>query len=145
VQTRVIGLHPARTPSVEQIMMLASYHHGPHAVDQFVDWWPHSGEAHDLTTAEGRLRESIELLVAAQQLPDTEAIRKSVLKRTAIALNLRSKAFRTRTPRAIFGENIARMLDETVWTTADSHDSTSKTEAGMTPPAPEAGSQLRFV
>lgn len=112
---RVIGINPDYPPSAEAQVMLAAYHHGPHALDQLLDWWPHQGEAHDLTTAAGRVREAIEIFVAAQQLPADDSTQMTLAKNANLTFGKRQKLFRIRSPREVFSENVSKMLSEVVW------------------------------
>lgn len=87
----LIGMPAYGPPTQETLMMMSAYHHGPHAVEAWLDYLQHAGEVHDLTTVEGRTRESIELLIAIHQLPPDESVNCSYLGPLAAAFGYREK------------------------------------------------------
>lgn len=64
----VAGMPVTGLPSDECLALLIAYHHGPCAVEVWLDYFAHRDETHDLATPQGRQRESIALFIAAQQL-----------------------------------------------------------------------------
>lgn len=111
----VIRMPVGQPPSREALMMLSAYHHGPVAVDAWLDFLLYAGEEHDLATPEGRRREAIELLLAAHQLPSNAATKRSLVRGFG-RLAARAKLLRpARTPRAIVAAYAARVVHAAKW------------------------------
>ena len=110
IHQRVIGLVPLVCRSIEQLMMLSTYYHGPHVVGPWLDYLDHQGELHDLQTKEGRTRESIELFIAAQQLDDDAETSQNAFKRARFLLETREEMFRSVSAATVLGERTAKML-----------------------------------
>ena len=66
---QVIGMHPQRTPTPVQLMQASVYHHGPHVIEPWLQYLRDSHGSRDLTSAAGRMAESLDLLVSAHALP----------------------------------------------------------------------------
>ena len=92
-----------------------------------MDYLQHQGEGHDLSTPEGRRRESIELFVMAQQLPDDEETRWSLTKYSSFVVENRPKMFLWVSPRAALREITARLRGELPKTMADCGPNSSAT------------------
>ena len=110
IHQRVIGLSPDTCPSIEQLMLLSAFYHGPHAVDAWLDFLDHQAEAHDLTTDKGRRREAIELFIAAQQLVTDEETAFSLFKRARFLLEIRQEMFPTVSVAGVLAESVSEML-----------------------------------
>lgn len=113
---QVIGVRADGTPpTTEQLMLAAAYHHGLHALEAWIDFLQHAGEQHDLTTREGRTRESIELSIAAHTLPtDTDTICRLAMK-APFVLETHRKYVRSRPVAEVFFERANKILDEIPW------------------------------
>jgi len=123
IRLQVIGLHPGRSPTTEQLMMLSCYTHGPHTVDAWLDWWDVQGQLHDLSTPIGRQREGIEQFVSAQRL---ECTPEKLVKVADYIAMLRPKVTR-QTARDVFRDYQTEIISGIDWT------SESHTPADMNP------------
>jgi hypothetical protein len=112
---RVIGIEPNKPSSCEALMMLSAYNRGPHSVDLWLDWWDHQGEIHDLNTPVGRMRERIELFVAAQNLTLNKETCFKLTKLASVIFKIRPKMPRRRSVSEIISENTSRKLLEVSW------------------------------
>ncbi len=112
---QVIGLHPNQPSTAEKLMMAFAYHRGPLLIESWLDFLDHQEEPHDLATEVGRMRESIELLVAAQCLPADAQTSASLLKRSRFILEPRENLFPKRSFEPGFSRTVAELLQETPW------------------------------
>lgn len=111
----VAGLHPAEAPSDRGLMLASCYHHGPHAVDTWLDHFAHVGKNHDLNTELGRQRASIELFIAVNQLRVTKDNHLIFLKRFDLIDEMALKSGKARSIPAAFSENTSQFLTEMRW------------------------------
>lgn len=124
---RVIGLPLSGPPTDESMMMACAYYHGPMTIKPWLDYLDHQCEAHDLTTAEGRMRESLELLRAAHIL-DFHAEAPIVLaKRLRLLSETHAKMFRSRSAAEVISENVAGKLGELIWREVENEPSPKTT------------------
>ena len=95
---RVIKLSPSVPPGGCELAQLHAYTMGPEAVEQWMDWFLHANETHDLGTPEGRQREAISIAVETQwlELSRVQSIRLQILHTKCP--DIKTKMFRTRRP-----------------------------------------------
>jgi hypothetical protein len=115
ITDQVCGLPAAGAPSTATLMMLASYYHGPHVVDGWLDYLRHAEESHDLATAVGRRRESIALFVETHQLKQDDTTRWSLVKRAPFIFEDQRKPAKTRSVGRQMAENTENMLRKFSW------------------------------
>lgn len=111
----VIKMPMAGPVAPETLMKACAYHHGPHVIEGWLDYLDHQCEAHDLTTADGIQRESIELLIQVHNLPSDSGTHLSLVKRAKLISKMRKKKFRNRTVAEVVSENVSSRLGETRW------------------------------
>ncbi|MES2793560.1 MAG: hypothetical protein V4719_28360 [Planctomycetota bacterium] len=112
---RVIQIPLAAPMAPETLMLLCAYNHGPLVIEPWLDYLEHQCEAHDLNTPQGRLRESMELLVTAHGLALDAETHLSLVKHGNLIFQTRPNMFRQRSVEQVFSENVSRRLDETLW------------------------------
>lgn len=115
----VIGLPLDRGPSAETLMLLHAWYRGPSVIEPWLDFLPHQGEHHDLTTTIGRQRASLRALLDAQQLPNNAEIRHSLWKKSLWTLVISPETARTQTVSGALLRNSMQMHEEIAWETAD--------------------------
>lgn len=102
-------------PSPAQLMMAVAYHHGPAALEAYLDYMPHRGDAHDLKNLTGRTRESFELLTAVHALQPGEDSPTSLGWKAPYILETGSNFENTRAPRQAFAAGAAQIAAELPW------------------------------
>lgn len=110
-----IGLPIDRVPSVETVMLLHAWRRGPSVIDPWIDFLDHQEERHDLNTAIGRQRASLELLMSVQQLENTAAIRRSLYKKCHLTLLKSPEIGKSVTVAGAFCRNSNRLTEEIAW------------------------------
>jgi hypothetical protein len=119
----VADLHPAVAPSDRGLMLASCYHHGPHVIEAWLDYFAHvGGESHDLDSKLGRQRASIELFIAAQQLQVTKENHLTFIKRHDLIDRMASKSRKAMSIPAAFAKNASQFLDEMRWAVPPARD-----------------------
>jgi hypothetical protein len=83
---QVVGLHPQRTPTPVQLMQATVYHHGPHLIEPWFRYLRDSSAGRDLSSAPGRMAESLDLLVSAHSLPTDPETGGSLVRRLPVVV-----------------------------------------------------------
>lgn len=112
---RVIGMPLVGPPTPEALMMACAYYHGPLMIEPWLDYLDHQCEAHNLKSTEGRMRESIELLIASHSLTFDEVTNFSLVKRLGFVAETHAKMFRRRSVDGVISGNVVVRLGEMLW------------------------------
>ncbi len=115
----VAGVRPTGPATAETMMLLAAYHHGPHVIAPWLDYFAHAFEYHDLTTPVGRRRESIELFLAAQNLPDDAATRQKLVKLSPYVFTTAPFLCHGRSAAECFADRAAEIVGNLPWYSRD--------------------------
>ena len=107
---RVIGIGPEQPSTAHQLALHSAYNHGPEAVAPWVEWLRDVNKGNDLTTAEGRRRETIELMVLSDglEIVSDKAIR--FAKWLHAGGVIEPKLFHSRSPKEVVSQNVAGLL-----------------------------------
>jgi len=84
---QVIGMHPQRTPTPVQLMQASVYHHGACLIEPWLQYLRDSRGSRDLSSAAGRMAESLDLLVSAHALPADSETGKSLARRLPVVVD----------------------------------------------------------
>ncbi len=110
IMSKVISVAPAHPQNAYQLAMQCAYSHGPAAIPMWIDWFGHMTETHDLSTPEGRQRETIELLILTHDLDIDPRRAARLAKWEASGVGIEPKMFRSKSPSEIMAENTSRWL-----------------------------------
>ena len=125
----VIGLKPPNVPSAEQFMLLSAYQHGPLVIPEWIDWWEHQRDKHNIKTKEGRSREAIQLFVDSQRLPVNENTSRTLRKLLPEIAQTGAKTFRPRFCGEILRSQNDILIKTTKWF---DHAASSQSETEVT-------------
>lgn len=84
IQFQVIKVHPSRPPTPIQLMQMCAYVHGPHVIEPWLEILRDSHGSRDLSSAAGRMAESLDLMVSVHSLPADSDTGGSLLRRLPV-------------------------------------------------------------
>jgi hypothetical protein len=130
----VAGMPPVGPPSIETLLLLSAFHHGPVVIPAWMDYLSHADKTHDLATEVGRRREAIAIFVAAHQLPNDESTRWKLLKTAPLIFDDRWKFRPSRPVNLIIRRNTDRILRSLPWASTDSPCKAASSVPDVMPP-----------
>jgi len=111
----VVGMPVLGPVPAETLAMACAYLHGPQVIPAWMDYLVHAHEHHSLTTAEGRSRASIALLVQVYALPSDAKTGWSLVRTYPSLLEISTKPAPAVTVARAYCEKVARNLDAFPW------------------------------
>jgi hypothetical protein len=112
IRRQAIGLQLDQAPSLESLMLLHAWRHGPGVIPAWFDFIDHQTERHDLSSDLGRQRASIQLFVDVQQLASDGSTKASLAKKAHFILGNRTKTVNSVSAAGVFSQMGARILEE---------------------------------
>ena len=106
---QVVGLQPQLPPCPVTLMKSSAYSHGPAVIEPWLQYLRDGPNAGDLTSADGRLAATIDLVVAAQAVRDDVKTCRSLAKLAPILLTNGSNFPKSVSAAKAFSESTSRI------------------------------------